>query len=424
MNRRYFLVSSAAAAAARRPAVAASDKVNVAIIGMRGRGKNLADEFAILPDANLAYFVDVDENVLNEVTVNFEKKHGKRPKLLGDMRRVFDDKSVDAVAIATPDHWHAPAAILACQAGKDVYVEKPCSHNVREGQMLVEAARKYKRVVQHGTQARSNATTRAAIEMVHSGKIGKVLMAKAWNVQKRKDIGHKPDAPVPPGVDYDTWVGPAEWMPFNENRFHYNWHWCWDFGTGDVGNDGAHQMDQARWALGVDYPTEVSGVGRKLFFEDDQITPDTVVATFAYPGKLLMFEMRIWNPYKMEGVDNGIAVYGSEGMMQIGRWDDGSSFKLFDRAGKVIQSGARDRERGGESHVANFVRCVRSRQKPNAEIETGYISALHCHLANIVARTGRTLKFDAKTQSFAHDVEANALLGRKYRRHWGTPVKV
>jgi predicted dehydrogenase len=398
--------------------------VNVAIIGIRGRGRNLANEFALLPEANLVYFVDVDENVLKQVTDGFEKKHGKRPKVLGDMRRVFEDKSIDAVAIATPDHWHAPAAIMACQAGKDVYVEKPCAHNMREGRMLVEAARKYQRIVQHGTQARSRASTRKAIEIVHSGKIGKVLMAKAWDVQKRKVIGHKPDSPVPPGVDYDTWVGPAEWMPFNENRFHYNWHWHWNFGTGDMGNDGAHQVDQARWALGVDYPTEISGIGRKLFFEDDQITPDTMVINFNYPGKVLMFEMRIWNPYKMEGVDNGIAVYGSDGMMQIGRWDDGAGWKLFDTKGKVVMSSEDDKETGGESHVANFVNCVRSRQKPNAEIEVGYMSALHLHLGNIVARVGRTLKFDARTESFVGDAEANALLGRKYRQHWGTPRRV
>ncbi len=421
MERRYFLMSAAAAAGARSATVAASDKVNVAIIGMRGRGRNLSNEFAILPEANIVYMVDVDENVLKQVADGFEKKYAKRPRLLGDMRRVFEDKSIDAVAIATPDHWHAPAAILACQAGKDVYVEKPCSHNVREGRMLVEAARKYKRIVQHGTQARSRASTRAAIEMAHSGKIGKVLMAKAWNVQKRKDIGHKPDSPVPAGLDYDTWVGPAEWMPFNENRFHYNWHWNWNFGTGDTGNDGAHQIDQARWALGVDYPTEVSGLGGKLFFEDDQITPDTVVATFRYPGKMLIFEMRIWNPYKMEGIDNGVAVYGSDGMIQIGRWNDGSGFKAFDRSGKVVHFGRDDKEEGGESHVKNFVNSVRSRQKPNAEIEVGHLTALHCHLANIVARTGRSLKFDARTETFTGEPEANALLGRKYRKHWGTP---
>ena len=180
-------------------------------------------------------------------------------------------------------------------------------------------------------------------------------------------------------------------------------------------------MDQARWALGVDYPTEVTGMSRKLFFEDDQITPDTMVVTYNYPGKVLMFEMRIWNPYKMEGVDNGVAVYGSDGMMQIGRWNDGAGWKLFDRAGKVVMSSQNDKEEGGESHVKNFVNCVRSRQKPNAEIETGYISAMHLHLGNIAGRVGRTLKFDAKTESIDGDTEATALLGRKYRQHWGVP---
>ncbi|MBI4893630.1 MAG: Gfo/Idh/MocA family oxidoreductase [Acidobacteria bacterium] len=423
MKRRYFLMSGAMAAARSR-AVAASDKVNVAIIGVRGRGKALANEFAGVAEARVAAFVDVDETVLRQVSAGYEKKWGAKPALLGDMRRVFEDKRIDAVAMATPDHWHAPAAILACQAGKDVYVEKPCSHNIREGKLLVEASRKYKRIVQHGTQARSRASTMKAMELVHSGAIGKVLMAKAWDVQKREDIGKRADSPVPAGVDYDTWVGPAEWMPFNENRFHYKWHWNWNFGTGDVGNDGAHQMDQARWALGVDYPAEVSGMGRKLFFEDDQVTPDTVVATFSYPGKVLMFEMRIWNPYRMEGVDNGVAVYGSDGMIQVGRWvGETASFKVFDKAGKVVQVGQKDLDGGGESHVANFVSCVKSRQKPNAEIETGFQSALHCHLANIVARTGRTVKFDAATMSIPGDAEANALTGRKYRKHWGTPGK-
>jgi len=411
---------SGVAAALGKKAVAASDQVNVAIIGVRGRGRSLANEFAALPEVNVAYLVDVDENVLRQVADGFEKRHGKRPRLVGDMRRVFEDKGVDAVAIATPDHWHVPAALLACQAGKDVYVEKPLGHNVREGRMLVEAARKYGRVVQHGTQARSSEVVQQAIEMAHTGKIGRVLMAKAWNVQLRRHLGHKPDSQPPPGVDYDTWVGPAEWLPFNENRFHYNWHWHWNFGTGDAGNDGAHQIDQARWALGVDYPREVYGMGRKLFFDDDQQTPDTMVVAFNYPDKVLMWEMRIWNPYKMEGVDNGVAIYGTDGMIQIGRWEDGSGFKVFDRSGKVVESGRRD---GGtaESHVANFVRCVKTRQKPNADVETGHLSALHCHLANIAARTGRSFTFDASSESIPGDPEANALLGRKYRNHWGTP---
>jgi len=420
MNRRYFLRSVAAAGTARA-ARSAANRVNLAIIGVRGRGRALAGVFAALPDTGIEYLVEVDERVVGPALEVVEKKTGRRPKVVTDMRRAFDDPAVDAVVIATPDHWHAPATLLACQAGKDVYVEKPCSHNLREGRMMVEAARRAGRIVQHGTQARSRPSTRCAIEYVRSGKIGQVLMAKAWNVQRRRDIGRKPDSSVPPGVDYDTWVGPAPWLPFNENRFHYNWHWHWNFGTGDMGNDGAHQIDQARWALGVDYPLEVSGVARKLYFQDDQQTPDTMTITFSYPDRLMVFEMRLWSPYRMEGVNNGVAIYGSEGMVQIGRWADGAGFKVFDSEGKLISF---DREDRGDSHAADFLDCVRTRRKPNADIETGYLSTLHCHLGNIVARTGRALRFDPKTETIVGDAEANRLLGRDYRRHWGTPKGV
>ncbi len=423
MERRHFLMSTAAVAASGSRTVAASDKVNIAVIGVRSRGRSLAEEFAAVPEANVAAFVDVDENVLRKVTGEFESKHGRRPRMVADMRRIFEDKDIDAVVIATPDHWHAPAAILACQAGKDVYVEKPCSHNLREGHAIVAAARKHQRIVQHGTQSRSSSPVKQAIAMVHEGRIGKVLMAKAWNVQKRSDIGRQPDAAVPAGVDYDTWVGPAEWMPFNPNRYHYNWHWHWNFGTGDMGNDGAHQVDQARWALGVDLPTEVSGFGRKLFFEDDQVTPDTMVINFNYPGKVLMFEMRIWNPYRMEGVDNGVAVYGTDGMIQIGRWrGEDAAWKMFDNSGNVVQTGEKRSAPGEESHAKNFIHCVRSRRKPNAEIQEGNLTTMHLHLGNIVARLGRGIRFDAQTQTVVGDTEATAMLGRKYRDHWGTPV--
>jgi predicted dehydrogenase len=420
MNRRYFFQSVAATAFASSRLPAASDRVSIAVIGVHGRGKALTSGFARMPDVSVEYMIDPDQNVIAPALAILEKAGHKRPKTGADIRRAFEDKSIDAVVIATPDHWHAPAAILACDAGKDVYLEKPCSHNIREGRMLLEAVRRSKRVVQHGTQARSREITRKAIEYAQSGKLGNVLMAKAWDVQKRSDIGHKPDSPVPAGVDYDTWVGPALWMPFNENRFHYNWHWNWNFGTGDMGNDGAHQIDMARWALGVDYPGEVSGMARKLYFHDDQQTPDTMNITFSYSGKMLMFEMRIWNPYAMEGVENGVAIYGSDAMMHIGKWDRVWGFKVFDRAGKLTLHEHTPGE--DETHLRNFIDCVRSRNTPNADIETGYKSVLHCHLGNIVARTGRTLRFDASTQSIAGDPEANKFLGREYRKHWGAPV--
>jgi len=419
MNRRYFLPTLAAAALPARRAVAASDRVNIAVIGVRGRGRALASGFAKLPDANVEYLVDVDDRVIPAAADAVEKASKKRPKALRDMRRVFDDKSIDAVVIATPDHWHAPAAILACDAGKDVYLEKPCSHNIREGRLIVDAARRNQRIVQHGTQSRSRENTRQAIDYIHSGKIGKVVMAKAWDVQRRADIGHKPDTPVPAGVDYETWLGPAAFMPFNENRFHYNWHWNWNFGTGDAGNDGAHQIDMACWALGVETPDQVSGSGAKLYFEDDQQTPDTINATFSYPGKMLMFEMRIWTPYGMEGMENGVAVYGSGGMVQIGKWDRLWGYKVFDEKGKVVTHEQAPGE--DEAHVRNFVDCVRSRKAPNAEIEIGFRTVVHCHLANLVARTGRTLRYDGKTDSIVGDGEAAKLAGREYRNHWAKP---
>ncbi len=422
MNRRYFFQSAAAVAVATRRMMAANDRINLAVIGVRGRGRALAGGFAKIPEANIEYLVDVDERVLEPALKAVEEAGRKRPKVVSDMRRVFEDKSIDAVAIATPDHWHTPAALLACDAGKDVYLEKPCCHNIREGRLLVETVRRTRRIVQHGTQARSREITRKAIDYVHSGKVGKVYMAKAWDVQKRKDIGHKPDNPVPPGVDYDTWIGPAVWMPFNENRFHYNWHWNWNFGTGDIGNDGTHQIDMARWALGVDEPAEASGSARKVFFDDDQQTPDTMNITFSYPAKLMMFEMRIWNPYGMEGAENGVAVYGAGGMVQIAKWNRQWGFKVFDETGKLVLHDHTPGE--DEAHLRNFLDCVRSRKAPNAEIEIGYRSVVHCHLGNIVARTRRNIRFDAATATVTGDPEASRLVRRAYRDHWGRPKSV
>jgi predicted dehydrogenase len=243
-------------------------------------------------------------------------------------------------------------------------------------------------------------------------------MAKAWNVQLRSNIGRKSDSPTPAGLDYDTWIGPAPALPFNENRFHYTWHWHWNYGTGDAGNDGAHQLDQARWALGVDAPEEVAGSAAKLFFDDDQQTPDTMNITFRYPGKMLLFEMRIWNPYAMGGVENGVAVYGSEGMLEIGKSDRVNGYRVYDRKGQLVH---KEEEQVSDLHAHNFVECVRSRQAPAAEIEVGRLSALHCHLANIVARTGRGFRYDDRTRSIPGDAEANALLSRQYRPHWSTP---
>ncbi len=415
MNRRFFLMAGAAEIALARAAKAAHESVTIAMMGVRGQGRSLTQRFASLPDVDIAYLCDVDEKVFERAAKIVEEKKGKRPKLAGDIRRVLDDKSVDAIVIATPDHWHAPATILACQAGKDVYVEKPASHNIREGRLMVEAARRHKRIVQVGTQARSRPSTQRGVDYIRSGRIGRVLAAKAWNIQLRENIGRRPDGPVPGGVDYDTWIGPAPYLPFNENRFHYKWHWHWSFGTGDIGNDGVHQIDIARWALGVDAPTEASGMATKLFFEDDQQTPDTMNIHFTYPGRVMTFEMRIWNPYRLEGVDNGVAVYGTEGYMHIGRWNGKGGFKVFDAKDKLVLE---DLGNEPDTHPRNFIDCIRTRELPNADIEIGHLSTLHCHLGNIVGRTGRNVKFEPRSESIVGDAEANRLVRREYRKHW------
>jgi predicted dehydrogenase len=420
VNRRYFFgtVLGGALAAGRMRAVPPSDQVNVAIIGVGGRGRALIGDFAKVPGANVRYLVDADQASLEKAASVTKKLGLPAPQTAVDMRRVLESKDVDAVTVATPDHWHAPAAILACDAGKDVYVEKPPSHNIREGRLLIDAARRNSRIVQVGTQSRSRPSTIRGIEYAKSGKIGKVLMAKAWNIQMRDDIGHKEDGPVPPGVDYETWLGPSPWIPFNENRFHYNWHWHWHFGTGDAGNDGAHQLDIARWALGVGYPRSASGWARKVYFNDDQQTPDSMNVTFDYGDKAMIWEMRIWNPYGMEDVDNGVAVYGSDGQVHIGRWNNRWGFKVFDKAGKVV---LHDEEKQPEQHQQNFIDSVRSRKLPSADIGEGHLSVIHCHLANIVGRTGRNVRFDAGSETVVADEEANLYTRRVYRTHWGTP---
>ncbi|MGH9657070.1 MAG: Gfo/Idh/MocA family protein, partial [Bryobacteraceae bacterium] len=228
----------------------------------------------------------------------------------------------------------------------------------------------------------------------------------------RENIGRRSDSAVPAGVDYETWTGPAPMLPFNENRFHYKWHWHWNYGTGDMGNDGVHQLDIARWALGVDYPVSVAGMAKKLFFDDDQQTPDTMTITFDYKDKALMFEQRIWSPYGMEGIDNGVGVYGTDGMVHFS-----GGFRVFDSKGKAIH----EEKAAQDVHARNFIDCVKSRQRPNADIETGHISTLHCHLGNIVARTGRAFAFDAKTETIPGDEAASRMVRREYRKHWSAP---
>jgi predicted dehydrogenase len=397
-----------------------NDRITIAMMGVRGRGRSVLSDFCRQPDVDVAWICDVDQNVVEPAMKTVEEARGTRPPLTADIRRVLEDKSVDAVVMATPIHWHAPGTILACDAGKDVYVEKPCSHNVREGRLMVEAARRNRRIVQHGTQLRSVGVCQKLIEHAHSGKLGRVHMAKAWNAQMRRNIGRLPDEPVPPGIDYDTWTGPLPPLPFNRNRFHSTVNWHWHYGCGDIGNDGVHQLDIARWALGVESPVRVAGMGRKLYFDDDQQTPDTMTITYEFPGnKLLFYEQRLWNPYMLEGCENGVAVYGDQGMAQFGRWGRQYEFRLYDRKGALVSSEPETLD--DRIHIRNFLDCMRSRKAPIAEIEIGHRSTTLAHLGNIVARLNRPVAFDGAAESVPGDEQASRLLQREYRRHWSTP---
>ena len=422
MQRRYFMLGSLAAAPlVRQKAVAASDKVTVVLMGIGGRGQTMADWFGALPDVRIPLVCDVDQNVTKKVMDMVTTSQSKAPELITDVRRALDNKDVDAIVMATPIHWHAPGAILACNAGKDVYVEKPASHNIREGRLMVEAARRNNRIVQLGTQSRSRPVARHFVETAQSGRIGKPLMAKVWNTQMRRNLGHRNDEPVPQGVDYETWTGPVPKMPFNRNRYHGTVNWHWHYGGGDLSNDGVHWVDMARWALDVDVPRTISGMGRKLFFDDDQQTPDTMNITWDYESRTIQYEQRLWQPYRLEGSENTVAVYGTNGMAMIGRWDGGRhELRIFDDKGQQVESD-KESKPNDNAHARNFVDCIKSRKLPNADIEIGHKSTVLCHLGNIVARTGRTITYDAAAEAVKGDAESNRLVKREYRDHWSTP---
>ena len=411
-----------AAGLASPRAYGANERINLAVIGL-SRGKSLCSAFKAQDDANLAYVCDTDAHRLESVKEQYEPD-----KAVADFRAILDDKAIDAVAIAAPDHWHAPAAILACQAGKHVYVEKPPCHNIREGRLMLQAARKHDRVMQVGTQTRSSAGVKEAVDMLRDGAVGDILAVKVINSQRRANIGHAQPSDPPPHLDYDQWVGPAAWMPYQANRVHYAWHWWYNFGTGDMGNDGVHDLDVGIWGLGVDtHPTTVRGYGSKLFFDDDQQFPDTQYITFEYPGdgqighkRLLIFEQRIWAPYRQEGLENGDIFYGTKGHMVIGK---GDGYWLYAERNKLVK----EREFGmaGVEHQRDFLDCIKSGERPNADVEIGLQAATAVHLGNICARLDRKLTFDPNTQQFVGDDEANKLIGREYREgHWAVPKAV
>lgn len=428
-GRRTFLQTTGLAAAALTLPTslqAAERKLVLGVIGPGGMGSNHLRKLVARKDVEVAYVCDPDQNRLASAAKEVESKTTRAAKAVKDMRQVLDDKNVDAVFIATPDHWHAPAAILALDAGKHVYVEKPCCHNIREGRLMADAVRRSGKQLQVGTQSRSTDCVREAMQRLREGEIGDILVAKAWNSQKRRNIGKTQPGSPPETLDYDLWVGPAPMTPYRANMLPGIWRWWHAFGCGDIGNDGVHDIDVACWGLGVTtHPSTVACLGGKYFFDDDQQFPDTQYAVFEYPladsagrKKQLIFEQRIWSPYVQEGYENGAAFYGTKGMLLIGH---SVGWKLYGEKNKLLA------ERTGnanlDAHHDNFFASVRGdKVELTAPVLAGHLSASLVHLANIAARAGKVLQFDPQRESITNDAAANALVRRQYRAgHWAVP---
>lgn len=439
-SRRNFLYLPAVAASSAFFTSGANDRLNVGVIGLGGRGRALLELLTRQPNTRIAAVCDVDQAAQERAVAVVEKMQGFKPKVFSDMRRLFEDRGLDAVTMATPNHWHALGTIWACQAGKDVYIEKPASHNFWEGQQMIAAARKYKRIVQVGLQSRSTAMTMRAIKFLREGVIGEVFMAKGVCYKWRPSIGRTPDQPAPPGIDWDLFLGPAPMRPFSQNRFKYNWHWFWDTGNGDLGNQGVHQLDICCWGMGeAGMPRFVVSTGGKFLYDDDQETPNVQSSVFDYGDRRIVFEVHGLHTGRESGLldDVGNIFYGSDGYMAL----DKLGFRVFKGKGcaslaagvvpcrreMTMEEKVTTRDGGFDApaHLANFFEAVRSRRREDltADIEVGVASASLCHLANISYRLGRRLEFDAKQLRFA-DSDANRLLTRQYRAPYVVPEQV
>ena len=444
----------------------ANDRVNVAVIGIRGMGQSHIQGYQNLQNVEVTALCDVDENLFAErVKKHFTDKNLRKPTLYRDMRRLFEDKSIDAVSVTTPNHWHALTGIWAIQAGKHASIEKPSCHTIHEGKILVEAAKKYNKVVQDGAEQRSNPSSQSAVQFMRDGKLGEVYLAKGLCYKWRNSIGKYPDGYMTENekyastvdseswigpltkeymsrVNYDMWQGPAPAKPFNRNRFHYNWHWNWDYGNGDMGNQGVHEMDIARWGLGVTIPSKVSAIGGHMMFDDDQQTPNTMMAIFEFPDsngggdkkKILQFEVRHWmtNPEENLGSRGDFTnTYMTSAANTIGNIFFGSKgYMLKEVSGWQAYMGKEripgDSDKGEGDHYQNFIDAIRANDQGmlTAPIEEGFYSCCLIHLANISYRLGRTLNIDTEKLVVINDEEANQMFTKKYRSPYLFPEKI
>jgi predicted dehydrogenase len=422
INRRGFLGKTALGAAGAMAGMASagaqeapSKRVVVGVMGL-SRGLSLATQFASFPNIEVRYSCDVDTQRAAKGAEAVEKRGAPRPREIGDFRRILDDPEVDALVCAAPNHWHAPATILACAAGKHVYCEKPCSHNPREAELMVEASKQYKRAVQVGTQRRSSAAIREAMDMIHGGEIGNVYSSRANFYSKRPAIGTGKPAAPPAHLDYALWQGPAPRTPLLDNRVHYNWHWFWHWGNGEFGNNGVHLIDICRWGLGVDFPEFVTSAGGRFAFDDDQETPDTHNVALQFSGnKMITWDGQSCSPYGTDFVN----FHGDKGTLLVA---DNGGYRLLDMDNKELKSA--EGNRGDKEHIEDFLSAVREDRRTglNCGIDDACKSTMLCHLGNISQRVGRALHCDAANGHIQNDAEAMALWTRDYEPGWEPKV--
>lgn len=423
MERRSFLtrtgtLAGMAVAGSLAPGrvLGANDKINVAGIGVRSQGNGNIMNFIDTGETNIVTLCDVDTDQLEDKAGKVAEKQGKRPKTVTDYREVINDPEVDAIMIATPDHWHAIHALEALAAGKDLYIEKPCAHNVIECRMIAEAAAKHGRVVQHGTQQRSGTHFQQAKEIVLSGDLGKIVMCRNWAILGRGSIGHaEPEAP-PSHINYDEWLGPAPKRPYTANRCHYNWRFMWDYGTGDMGNWGVHWLDIALWSLELGWPNAVSSQAGMFFFDDDKETPDTQTTLYDYDDLSVVWELRMWSRTGIHGRRTGTAFYGSEGTLVVDR----GGFEIYDKSGDNVIETVGSSNNSSMDHKRDFLTAMRDRSKPIADIQSGHISAAVAILGNTAYWADEKIRFDPITNTL-QDGSKNHLLIREYRKGYELP---